>query len=142
MVLSRGEITRALAEWNVAWDNHDLDGVLELLHDEVLFDNWTGGRAKGKENLRKAWTPWFNNHGGFRFTQEDLFVDEAEQKVLYRWRLDWPSLEAGYEGRPEVRRGVDVMHFRDGKIVQKLTYSKTTVEIDGERIRLTARKGA
>jgi ketosteroid isomerase-like protein len=142
MVLSRKEITKALAEWNVAWDNHDLDGVLELLHDEVLFDNWTGGKAEGKKNLRKAWTPWFTNHGGFRFTQEDLFVDEAEQKVLYRWRLDWPSLEAGYEGRPEVRRGVDVMHFRDGKIIQKLTYSKTTVEIDGERVRLTARKNA
>ncbi len=37
----------------------------------------------------------------------------------------------------EARRGSDVLHFKDGKIIQKLTYSKTTVELDGERVRLT-----
>ncbi len=139
MVLSREEIKKALVEWNAAWDNHDLDGVMELFHDDILFDNWTGGQAKGKENLRKAWTPWFANHGGFRFTEEETFIDVDEQKVLYRWQLDWPSLEEGYEGKPERRRGVDILHFRDGKIINKLTYSKTTVEIDGERVRLTAK---
>jgi ketosteroid isomerase-like protein len=138
MVLSRAEIKKALARWNRAWDKHDLNGVMELFDDEILFENWTGGRAKGKEALREAWTPWFENHGGFRFTEEETFIDEAGQKALYRWQLDWPSFEKGYEGRPERRRGVDVLHFRDGKIIQKLTYSKTTVEIDGERVRLSA----
>jgi ketosteroid isomerase-like protein len=137
-VLSREDIKKALNRWNLAWDKHDLDGVMDLFHDDVLFDNWTGGQVKGKENLRKAWTPWFANHGGFRFSEEETFIDEDEQKVLYRWQLNWPSFERGYEGRSEMRRGVDVLHFRDGKIIQKLTYSKTTVEIDGERVRLTA----
>ena len=76
-------------------------------------------------------------HGGFRFTTEDLFIDEVDQKVLYRWYFDWPSFEKGYEGKPERRRGVDVMAFKDGKIIEKLTYSKTTLEIDGKRIALT-----
>jgi hypothetical protein len=67
-------------------------------------------------------------------------VDEDEQKVLYRWELHWPSLEKGHEGRPEIRRGVDVIHFRDGKITKKLTYSKTTLEINGERVPLSAVK--
>jgi len=138
MELSREEITAALTKWNAAWDNHDLDGVMALFHDDVVFDNWTGGQAKGIENLRKAWDPWFANHGGFKFTDEDTFIDEKEQKILYRWRLDWPSFEQGYEGKPEMRRGVDVIHFKDGKIIQKLTYSKTTIEIDGKRKRLTA----
>ncbi len=138
MAFTREEITKALIQWNTAWDNHDLAGVMELFHDDILFDNWTGGRAKGKENLLKAWAPWFSNHGGFRFTAEDTFIDEAQQKVLYRWRLDWPSFEKGWEGKPEKRRGVDVMHFQDGKIIQKLTYSKTTVEIDGQRVALSA----
>ncbi|MFB0532164.1 MAG: nuclear transport factor 2 family protein, partial [Desulfatiglandales bacterium] len=55
MVLSREEIKGALARWNRAWNNHDLNGVMELFHDEVLFENWTGGKAKGKETLRQAW---------------------------------------------------------------------------------------
>ena len=136
MGLSREEIKNALKEWNLAWDNHDLEGVLKLFHDEVLFENWTGGKAVGKETLRNAWTPWFANHGGFRFTEEETFIDEKEQKVLFRWQLEWPSLEKGYEGKPEKRRGVDVLHFQDGKIIQKLTYSKTTIEIGGEKLPL------
>jgi ketosteroid isomerase-like protein len=136
MPLSREEIKNAVKKWNLAWDRHDLKEVMNLFHDEVLFENWTGGKARGKEALRKAWTPWFANHGGFRFTEEDIFIDEKEQKVLYRWQLEWPSLEKGYEGKPEKRRGVDVLHFHDGKIIRKLTYSKTTIEIDRERVPL------
>ena len=138
MVLSRVELKKTLTRWNQAWDNHDLNGVMELFHDEILFENWTGGKAKGKEALRQASTSWFKNHGGFRFTEEETFIDETAQKVLYRWQLDWPSFEKGYEGRPEMRRGVDVLHFRNGKIIQKLTYSKTTVEIDRQKVRLCA----
>jgi ketosteroid isomerase-like protein len=138
MPLSRDEIKSALKEWNLAWDNHDLEGVMKLFHDEIHFENWTGGKAIGKEALRKAWTPWFATHGGFRFTEEDTFIDEKEQKALYRWQLEWPSLEKGYEGKPEKRRGVDVLHFQDGKIIKKLTYSKTTIEIGGKRLPLTA----
>ncbi len=140
MRLSRDEMERVLTEWNLAWDHYDLEGVLKLFHDEVLFENWTGGKAVGKEALRKAWAPWFANHGGFRFTEEETFIDEKEQKALFRWRLDWPSLEKGYEGKPERRRGVDVLHFQDGKIIKKLTYSKTTIEIDGKRIPLAVLK--
>jgi len=136
MPLSRQEIKDVLKQWNLAWDNHDLEGVIKLFHDKVLFENWTGGKAEGKEVLRKAWAPWFTNHGGFRFTEEETFIDEKEQKVLYRWQLEWPSPEKGYEGKREKRRGVDVLHFQDGKIIRKLTYSKTTIEIDGKRFPL------
>jgi len=133
MKLTRNEIETALKKWNLSWDNHDLDGVMDLFHEKVQFENWTGGRVRGKEALRKAWTTWFDNHGNFRFIEEETFIDENEQKVLYRWQLEWPSIENGQEGRPEKRRGVDVIHFEDGKIINKLTYSKTTIEIDGKR---------
>jgi ketosteroid isomerase-like protein len=137
MKLSKQQIKETLMGWNAAWDIHDLDGVMALFHKDVLFENWTGGKVKGKAALRKAWAPWFENHGGFRFTPEETFIDEAEQKVLYRWQLRWPSFETGYEGQPEIRRGVDVIHFLYGKIIKKLTYSKTTIEIDGQRRQLS-----
>ncbi|MBN1105388.1 MAG: nuclear transport factor 2 family protein [Deltaproteobacteria bacterium] len=136
-VLSREEIAQALKEWNQAWSNHDLAGVMDLFHDEILFENWTGGKAQGKETLRKAWSGWFEDHGGFRFMEEETFIDETQQKALYRWQYDGPSLEKGCEGRQERRRGVDVLHFKDGKIIRKLTYSKTTLLIDGEKARLS-----
>ncbi|MCG6909216.1 MAG: nuclear transport factor 2 family protein [Deltaproteobacteria bacterium] len=136
MKLTKNEIENALRKWNSAWDNYDLDGVMALFHAEVTFENWTGGTVRGKEALRVAWAPWFANNGGFRFIEEETFIDEDAQKVLYRWQLKWPSFEKGQEGRPEKRRGVDVMHFKEGKIIRKLTYSKTTVDIDGKRCAL------
>jgi ketosteroid isomerase-like protein len=140
MALSRDELIKAMTGWELAWNAHDIDGVMDLFHDDVFFEHWHGARVRGKQALYDAWAPWFANHGGFRFTTEELIVDETAQKVLYRWQLDWPSLEKGYEGRPEKRRGVDVVHFRDGKIINKITYSKTTIEIDGQRVRLSPEK--
>ena len=140
MSLFREEIKSALREWNLAWDNHDLEGVMKLFHEEALFENWTGGRALGKDAIRKAWTPWFANHGEFRFSEEETFIDEQEQKVLFRWQLEWPSAERGFEGKPEKRRGVDVLHFQNGKIIKKLTYTKTTIEIGQERFPLRVSK--
>lgn len=135
MKLERNAIILAMQQWEAAWNNHDLDGVMALFHDDIFFEHWHGAKVRGKSNLQKAWAPWFKNHGGFRFTTEDLFVDEVDQKVLYRWQFDWPSLEKGFEKRLEKRRGVDVVHFQDGKIIQKLTYSKTCVEIEGQKVR-------
>ena len=137
-MLSRSEIKDLLTKWNQAWERHDLNGVMQLFHEDVLFDNWTGAKARGRDSLEKAWAAWFENHGDFRFTAEDTFIDETEQKVLYRWQLDWPSMESGFEGKHESRRGVDVLHFKDGKIIEKLTYCKTSVEISGHRIALSA----
>ena len=79
MKLSREEIKEAMAKNSVGWDNRDLDGVLELYHDDVYFENWTGGHAQGKKALHEAWTPWFTSGGDFKFNREDLFVDEDEQ---------------------------------------------------------------
>jgi hypothetical protein len=138
-MLTRNEIEKLLQEWNRAWDRHDLEGVMQLFHADIIFENWTGARIKGKSKLAAAWASWFENHGGFKFTPEDTFIDEQQQKVLYRWRLEWPSLESGFEGKAETRHGVDIIHFKGDKIFRKLTYSKTTLDIEGQRIALRAR---
>ena len=133
MKLSRDQIKKILIEWNQAWDNHDLDKVMTFFHDNIFFENWTGAYIKGVKALRRAWEPWFENHGNFRFLEEETFIDEKLQKVLYRWILEWPSMESEYEGKSEIRKGVDVIHFKDGKIITKLTFTKTSVEIDNQR---------
>ena len=138
MKLSREDIRKILIEWYQAWNDHNLDAVMQLFHDDILFENWTGGRAEGKEALRKAWTPWFRDHGNFEFLEEETFIDETAQKALYQWTLQWPSREEGFEGGRERRRGVDVLHFRGGKIIMKITYIKTSIEIDQKRIVLRA----
>lgn len=139
MVLSREQLREAMDRWGRSWDAHDIDGVMELFHEHIYFEHWTGTSVEGHAALRAAWTPWFRDHGGFRFTTEDLFIDEEQQKVLFQWQLDWPSQEQGATGQPERRWGVDVVHFRDGKIIRKLTYIKTQVEIAGKKFRMAVR---
>lgn len=138
MHLSKDDIRKTFDTWLQAWDNHYLDGVMAWMHNDVVFENWDGSVIKGKTNLRRAWMPWFLNHGNFKFTTEDVFIDEVGQKILFRWLLDWPSLETGYKGKPETRRGVDVLHLHDGQIISKLTYSKTSILIDSTNVSLQA----
>ena len=136
MNLKKKEIKVLLEQWNQAWENYDFDKVMALYHYDIYFENWNGAYIKGVEALKKAWKPWFDNHGNFKFMEEETFIDEDLQKALYRWVLKWPSMESGFKGKPETRKGVDVIHFKDGKIIKKLTYSQTTIEIDDKRISL------
>ena len=137
--LTRDEIKAILLKWYLSWNDHNLDDVIHVFDDEAVFENWSGGKVRGKTAIRKAWEAWFTNNEGFRFTEKETFIDETEQKVLFRWILEWPSKEKGLEGLPEKREGVDVLHFKDGKIIQKLTYSKTSLEINGRQKRLFAK---
>jgi ketosteroid isomerase-like protein len=137
MVLTKIEIQNLIREWLIEWDKYNLEGVLEIMHEDVIFENWTGVIICGKKKLRRSWGLWFKNHEHFKFSEEDLFVDEQEQKVLFQWELDWMSLEDKYKGHKEIRKGVDVIHFLDGKITRKSSYSKTTIQIDGNSLALT-----
>ena len=56
-MLSRSNLKNLLKKWNQAWDRHDLDGVMQLFHEDVLFDNWTGARARGRDNLERPGLP-------------------------------------------------------------------------------------
>ena len=138
MNLSRNEGINSLREWLIAWNEHDLNKVMSFMHENVVFENFTGEIIAGKENLQKAWTPWFINHGNFKFTEEDIFFDADEQKMLLKWQLEWPSNEKLFNGKPEIRRGADILHFEDGKVIQKHSYSKTIIQIDESMIALKA----
>ena len=140
MLLTKLEILELVRDWLKSWNKHDLEGVMILMNEDIVFENWTEDKTIGENNLQRTWIPWFINHGNFKFTAEDIFVDVEQQKVLYSWTLQWPSIEKYFKGKPEIRRGVDVLYFKNGKISNKKTYSKTTIQINSEQVTLTAPK--
>lgn len=129
-LLSRTEIQQKFDEWLKSWNEHDLPGVMEFIHDDVIFNTWSGLTICGKKNLHISWTPWFANHGDFKFVPEDILIDVETQKLTFSWELEWPSPEKKYFGKREVRKGVDILSLKDGKIYSKDTYSKTSLQID------------
>lgn len=134
MTYSKHEIEILVKEWLNKWNEHNLEEVMNFIHDDIVFENWTGAKIQGKNLLKKAWTPWFRNHGNFKFTDEDIFFDEKDQKLVLIWKLDWPSQLDHFTGKTEIRRGVDIIYFLEKKIFRKYSYTKTTVEIDGHPI--------
>ncbi len=137
-MLSRDEIQKILGDWYQSWNNHNLDEVMDIFHDDIVFVSWTGGKVRGKKALQREWISWFRNHGGFRFIEKETFIDEVQQKALFRWQLEWPSMEIGFEGMIEKRGGVDVLHFKNGKIIKKLTFSKTYLDINDKKVQLVS----
>ncbi len=141
-MLSRDQLLHIVEEWLCAWEEHDLDRVVALFDENGRFENWTGVGVAGRENIRKAWKGWFDNHGGFRFVGEEIFVDEESQEVVFRWRYEGPSFGKGGGGSFEKRRGVDLLRFDRGRIIEKSSYCKTVIEVDGRKVPLTPSKGS
>ena len=137
MSLSRTEILNRFDEWVMAWNAHNLGGVMGWMHDDILFENWDGSVISGKHALEKTWAIWFRRRD-FKFIQEDVFIDEIQQKIMFSWQLVWPSIEKKYAGKNELRRGVDLMQLMDGQILKKITYSKTSILIDSSLVNLLA----
>ena len=111
------EITRRFLD---AFNREDLDAVMEFFADDGIYDEFNGKRNVGKAAIRAAFVPQFTGaFGAMRFLDEDLFVDAVTGKVMASWRCTLTV-----KGQPTSWRGLDLLHFTHGKLVQKLTYAK------------------
>jgi ketosteroid isomerase-like protein len=107
-----------LTAFNTAFNRHDIDAMMALMTDDCLFDNTSpapdGTRIAGQDAVRAFWVSFFAAAPNARIDFEDIHVsgDRAVQRWVYHWSDD------GHV------RGVDVLHFREGKIAEKLSYVK------------------
>jgi len=111
-----------------AFNRDDLAGVLAMMAEDAVYEEFTGVVSRGKSAIRAAFEPQFRgDFGKMRFEAEDLFVDEAAGRALIRWvcRLETKRGPAAW-------RGLDILHFEDGLVTQKLTYAKAKVPLLGE----------
>lgn len=124
--MNRAELEKHVVAFTEAFNREDLDGVMAYFTDDAVYDEFDGKEARGKAAIRAAFVPQFRgDFGRMRFVTEDLFVDDAADKALIRWLC---TLERG--GHKRGWRGLDILHFRGDKVVEKRTYAKA------ERLRL------
>jgi ketosteroid isomerase-like protein len=118
--VTHAELARAVADFTEAFNREDLDGVMAWFADDALYDEFDGKEARGREAIRAAFVPQFRgDFGRMRFVTEDLFVDASAEKALISWLC---TLERG--GKKRGWRGLDILHFRAGKVIEKRTYAK------------------
>ena len=111
-----------------AFNRDDLDGVMSFMADDAVYEEFDGTINRGSAAIRAAFVPQFRgDFGTIRFIAEDLFVDATAGKALIRWlcTLETKRGPAGW-------RGLDILHFENGRITQKLTYAKAKTLLLGE----------
>jgi len=100
--------------WNAAWDAHDVEAVLELFHDDVVFTSplaarlvpESGGVIRGKEALRAYWTAALAERPTLRFALTGLQAGVDTLLIGFCH----PGLDA-----PE---RIDVLRLRNGKVFE------------------------
>lgn len=126
--MTHSELEDLVTRFTDAFNRDDLDAVMAFFAEDAVYDEFDGKQSRGKAAIRAAFEPQFRGaYGRIRFAAEDLFVDPASGKGLIRWLCTFER-----DGRKRGWRGLDVLHVRDGRIAEKLTYAKA------ERLRLDA----
>lgn len=132
--LSRAELQARLDRFFDAWARHDLDAAMAMMSDDCLYDEFNANLARGRAAVRAAFLPNFRgDYGDIQFHLEDSFIDEQRQEALARWLCVYQ-----WQGRERRWRGLDILRFRNGQIVEKLTYAKTPRPLTKEEQRTEA----
>ena len=124
-MMDRDALAALVIRFTECFNANDLDGVLALMADDAVYEEFTGVIDRGKAAIRAAFEPQFRGDiGKMRFETEDLFVDASTGKALIRWvcRLETKRGPAGW-------RGLDILHVENGLVTQKLTYAKAKVPL-------------
>ena len=116
----RAALEKLVIDFTEAFNREDIDEVMSYFADDAVYDEFNGVRHRGKEAIRAAFVPQFRgDFGRMRFHTEDLFLDVGTGKGLIRWLL---TIEE--EDRAGGWRGLDILHFENGRLVEKHTYAK------------------
>ncbi len=106
-----------IERFNEAFNRHDVDAVMALMTEDVVFENTSpppdGERQEGQAAVRAFWERFFAGSPRAHFEAEESFA--AGDRCVVRWRYSWGD---GYI------RGVDLFRVRDGKVAEKLSYVK------------------
>jgi ketosteroid isomerase-like protein len=111
-----------LERFNAAFNRQDADGMMACMSVDCVFENTypspEGERYSGWPDVRIFWVEFFQRSPSARLDFEEIVV--MGERGFQRWIYSWQD-ESGGHGHV---RGVDVLHFQDGLIVEKLSYVK------------------
>ncbi len=139
---ARAALEKMVIDFTEAFNRENIDEVMSYFADDAIYDEFNAVRHDGKDAIREAFVPQFRgDFGRMRFHTEDMFLDVPAGKALIRWLLTFD--EAGRAGG---WRGLDVLHFADGKLVEKHTYAKAKTPVvdkaaDSEHVRRAIASG-
>lgn len=112
--------------FNTVWNGHDIEGILAMMTDDVLFeasfgkDPW-GSRVVGKAAVRDFLGDMFARIPDIRWDETRHFA--APELAVVEWITTGTPRGSG---RFETH-GCDILALRDGRIAAKRSYRKASL---------------
>ena len=122
---ARAALEKLVIDFTEAFNRDDIDAVMSYFADDAIYDEFNGARHVGTAAIRAAFEPQFRGEFGvMRFHTEDMFLDVAAGKALIRWLLTLEEAD-----RQGAYRGLDILHFEGGRLIEKHTYAKARIPL-------------
>lgn len=113
---------RVVLEFNQAFNRHDVDGMMQLMSEDCIFEGTSpppdGAVYEGKDAITRYWGDFFRESLQANIKIEEIF--SSGYRCIMRWRYEWVDPE-GEEGH---LRGVDIFNVENDLISEKLSYVK------------------
>lgn len=100
-----------------AFQKHDPRGLSDITAGDCVLETPDGARYEGREACVAFWSAVASDKN-IQFDEER--IDILGERALIFWRLPLENGKAGYV------RGVNIIHVRDGKIVETRGYVKSS----------------
>jgi taurine dehydrogenase small subunit len=113
------ELERTIERYNAAWNDHDLDTIVELHAPGMVFANHTAAETVEGDAVRGHIARIFENWPDLAFRGRRLYVRDG---LVVN---EWTATATAADGRKLEWDGVDVFPFRDGLILRKDVYSSS-----------------
>ena len=122
-------LEQKIADYNEAWNSHDLDAIMAMHAPEMVFENHTAGEsAQGeaaREHIGSIFETWPDIHFETRrlYVRDGVVTQEWTATATHQNEMRRGDLVAAPTGKKVEWRGVDVIPFEDGLIKRKDVYS-------------------
>jgi steroid delta-isomerase-like uncharacterized protein len=126
---SAAALEQMIERYNEAWNAHDLDAIMAMHAEDMVFANHTAGESASGEEVRGHIGSIFETWPDIRFETNRLYVRDGV--VAQEWtatathnnKMTRGDLVAEPTGKTISWDGVDVIPFEDGLVKRKDVYS-------------------
>lgn len=126
---SPAALSAAIARYNEAWNEHDLDAIIAMHAPDMVFCNHTAGESASGPEVREHIASIFATWPDIAFATQRLYVREGI--VTQEWRASATHANRMTRGEltvePTGRRieweGIDAIPFEGGLVKRKDVYS-------------------
>ena len=118
-----------IGRYNEAWNDHDLDAIMEMHAQDMVFENHTAGESaqgeEAREHIGSIFETWPDIHFETRrlYIRDGVVTQEWTATATHRNEMRRGDLVAEPTGKQVTWDGLDVIPFENGLVKRKDVYS-------------------